>query len=119
MIFASTLINWGALGEAFLYAAVFAIGVVVVMSSGIHLYSRSEGRFGAQKVINLAGAIIALLIVLAVVGLPSTNSRSNNCFNAPRRLRPRSFCKSAFCGRSNVTLEGQMITTSRGLFFMK
>ena len=48
---------------------VFAIGVVVVMASGIHLYSRSEGRVGAQKVINLAGAIIALLIVLAVVGL--------------------------------------------------
>ena len=69
MIFASTLINLGALGDAFLYAAVFAIGVVVVMASGIHLYSRSEGRVGAQKVINLAGAIIALLIVLAVVGL--------------------------------------------------
>jgi hypothetical protein len=69
MVIASTLINWGALGEAFLYAAIFAIGVVVVMSSGIHLYSRSEGRVGAQKVVNLAGAIVALLIVLAVVGL--------------------------------------------------
>ena len=69
MVIASTLINWGALGEAFLYAAIFAIGVVVVMSSGIHLYSCSEGRVGAQKVANLAGAIVALLIVLAVVGL--------------------------------------------------
>jgi len=62
------LVDWAGLGKVFLVAALFGVGIVVLMSIAIRMFSLEETGGSARKIVTSIAGGISLLIVLAAVG---------------------------------------------------
>ena len=61
------LVDWAGLGKVFVLAAVFGVGIAIVMSVVIKLQSLGETAQGGARLVSRIGAVIGLLIVIATV----------------------------------------------------
>ena len=61
------LVDWAGLGKVCLVSALFALGVVFVMSLSIMAFSDASTHSGGRKVTSTALAGFGILVILAIV----------------------------------------------------
>jgi hypothetical protein len=64
---ATPFIAWSSLGEVLAISALFSIGIVIVLSISLRLFSLAATKSGGEKTASIAGGVICCLVIVAAV----------------------------------------------------